>query len=472
MRTNFLARAGAALLLSTFAAACGGADISNLFDSGGDDGGGGGDGSVLPDGALPDSGTVDTGTPDTQPPCVGLECQQVKCADGGTTTISGVVTTPNGQYPVYNAVVWVPNAALAPIADGVACEACQAPLSGKPLVVGTTDENGAFKLSNVPVGTKIPLVVQLGKWRRETTIDVTQCTDNAASKDAVRLPKTQQEGHLPLIAVVAGCDRAECSMAQRVGIDPAEFTGPSGTGRVHVYLGMGVNAATLPANAGSAPALWGDLTTLKKYDLVVNNCECQPTAKDTMGNGYDAMKKYLEAGGRTLAIHYDYNFFASQMQCNGDQTCKGPSDFNGVASWTPNLQPPNGALSVETAHPRGKAFASWLVATGASNMSGQVTLGDLRGDVGAVTMPTSRWLYANTLTTYLTFNTPVGQAQQCGRAAFSDMHLHNGGGGNGWPQSCGAAQNPNNEIAFTFLFYDLFGCVQDDTKAPIVPPTK
>jgi hypothetical protein len=469
MRSTFTLLASVGLLVL---AGCGGSDVSNLFDSGGDDGGGADGQNPNGDGSALDTGLVDTGTPDTQPPCVGLECQQVKCGDGGTTTISGVVTTPNGKFPIYNATVWIPNAAVAPITDGVQCDSCQAPLSGAPLVVATTDEQGAFKLANAPVGMNIPVVVQLGKWRRETKINVTQCTDNAATKDAVRLPKTQQEGHMPLIALQAGCDRAECALLQAVGIDGAEFTGPGGTGRVHVYLGQNAVASTLPANPGSAPALWGDLTTLKKYDLVVNTCECQPTLKDTMGNGYDAMKKYLEAGGRLLANHYHYNLFANQMQCQGDQTCKGPMDFNGIATWTPNGQPPNGAVSVDTSHPRGKAFSTWLVNTGASMMAGSVTLGDLRGDVGAVNVPTTRWLYGGNATTYMSFNAPLGQNQQCGRAAFSDMHIRSTGGGGAWPASCGNAQFANNETATTFLFFDVFGCVQDDTKAPVVPPTK
>lgn len=455
---------------------CGGADITSLFDgSAGDDGGGndgGGGDTGTPDGAIPDSGN-----PDTQPPCVGLECQQVKCADGGTTSISGVVTTPNGMYPVYNATVWIPNDKVAPLADGVQCEACQAPISGKPLVVATTDDKGAFVLPNAPVGTNIPIVVQLGKWRREATINVTQCTDNVATKDAVRLPKNHQEGHLPLIALAAGCDRAECTLAQRIGIDPIEFTAGSGNGRVHVYSGANSAIGGLPANITPAAALWGDVTALKKYDLLINACECQPTLKDTMGNGYDALKQYLEAGGRFIGNHYHYNQFANAMQIN-DQTCKGPADFNQVASWG-FVQQQQGPGIIDTGHPRGKAFASWLVGVGASNVSGQLAIGDTRTDVGDVKSPTTRWLSmgnANQQTMYLSFNTPLGQNQQCGRAAFSDLHGRgtNGGGGGGWPASCNGvpAQVPNNEIALTFLFFDVFGCVQDDTKAPIVPPTK
>jgi hypothetical protein len=57
-------------------------------------------------------------------------------------------------------------------------------------------------------------------------------------------------------------------------------------------------------------------------------------------------------------------------------------------------------------------------------------------------------------------------------AAFTDMHVRSDVG-LVWPAGClQNQQNLNNEIAFTFLFFDLFSCVQDDAKLPIMPPTK
>ncbi|HEY1958758.1 MAG TPA: hypothetical protein VGH28_24250 [Polyangiaceae bacterium] len=53
-----------------------------------------------------------------------------------------------GALPLY-VFVYVPNA-LHPITSGAVCTSCQAPASGKPLVVATTDERGHFELADVP----------------------------------------------------------------------------------------------------------------------------------------------------------------------------------------------------------------------------------------------------------------------------------------------------------------------------------
>lgn len=463
--------------LAMVCVACGGSEGNPLQDSGGGDG-------TMQDGSGGDGGDMDTGI-DTGADtftCDNLECQIAKC-ESGSTTLSGVVSTPNGQYPIYNAQVYVPNAPTAAIADGVTCQACQAPLSGKPLVSGqlavaTTDAKGAFTLKDVPVGTNIPLVIQIGKWRREVKIPtVTACSDNMLAKDLGRLPKNQSEGHMPLIAMQTGCDQTECTVLQRMGIDAAEFTGPTGNGRVHIYRGFDVNQG-LPANPGNAYTLWGNLQSMKNYDLLVNACECNVYARDSQGTAYDNLKSYLEAGGRFIGNHYQYNWFATSTQFNNDPTCKGPADFNKVADWGQS-QFNNQPMAVETAHPRGSAFASWLVTTNASTTMGQLTMnnGDLRNDVRAVTSPTTRWLSMmgnGPQTLYLTFNTPTTGMNQCGRAGFADFHMRFGGGGGTWPSTtCQTmAATPQAELAFTFFFFDAFSCVQDDTKAPISPPSQ
>ena len=281
------------------------------FDGGVD--GGNADGTIGDGGcfgfACSDTGVADAG-------CVNLECKQT-CA---ATSISGYVYDPKGTVPLYNVFVYVPNAPLVQIPTGVTCTACQAPASGNPVVSATTDETGHFTITNAPEGDNIPLVMQLGKWRRVINMPhVTACQDNkfntkASPKDTsveslMRMPKKQAEGspndNIPQIAVTTGsCDYTECFLLNTVGIDKSEF---AQGGRVNIYTGNGGETA-YPYSYGSALTnLYDSPSTLLKYDIILNSCECSTYDR---GSGYTNVENYLNQGGRFFGTHYMYNFFA------------------------------------------------------------------------------------------------------------------------------------------------------------------
>ena len=162
--------------------------------------------------------------PPPKPACVNLQCQQVRC-DGGETTISGTAFAPNGTLPLYNVMVYVPNGPLEPFKAGLTCDRCGALVSGRPLVTAISDHEGKFKIANVPAGTNIPLVLQVGKWRRQITIpSVVPCQDNPVTDaQLTRLPRNRQEGDMPKIAVTTGeCDLLGC-LLPKLGIDTAEL---------------------------------------------------------------------------------------------------------------------------------------------------------------------------------------------------------------------------------------------------------
>src|SRR5205085_8985937 len=113
------------------------------------------------------------------------------------------------------------------------------------------------------VGPHIPLVLQLGKWRRGVYVDIPNaCTTSALPFD-IHMPRTQAavttapagdygdvaaSTNLPFTAVSTGnVDPLECVLL-KMGVAQTEFTPSSGTGRIHVYGGGTLNNGNSPGD--------------------------------------------------------------------------------------------------------------------------------------------------------------------------------------------------------------------------------
>jgi hypothetical protein len=454
-------------------------------------------GMACPDGGVCGGEGVPGVCPGTGAVCTGIQCNVATCSDAGaagaTTSVSGTVYDPAGVNPIYNALVYVPNAPLDPVPTGASCDTCGATASGQPITDALTDTAGHFTLTNVPSGANIPLVIQVGKWRRQVTIaSVASCVDNPITDtNLTRLPRTQAEGNIPLIAVTTGnADAVEC-LLRRIGIDDSEFTTDQGTGRVHMYYGgdltgptgagVGTNSFSAPAQPfSSAGTLWSSVPKMEGYDIMLLSCEGTQNAaahQPYLPN----MEAYLDAGGRVFFGH-DHFFWLK----SGSPALQGTADYIGNGAKLP--QPIVGM--VNTTFPKGAALADWLVNVGATPTRGQLSIQQGQFSVAAVNPPTQDWITVpmnpndsamRPSVQYMTFNTPVGSAAdaQCGRAVFTDLHVNAAVGGAGgdnsdptkpFPTECKDNGLTPQAKALEFIFFDLSACVQSDTLQPTPPP--
>lgn len=443
---------------------------------------------------------TDDGGGDTSPfaknargePCQGLACEVADCGSG-TTSLSGTVFAPNGTLPLYNAIVYVPNKPLDAVPEGASCDRCGF-VSGEPITTALTDTHGRFLLKGVPVGKDVPLVVQVGKWRRELVVpEVKRCADTPVPVTATRLPKNSSEGHIPKIAVTTGwCDQLAC-LLPKLGLDASEYSLDHSKGRLHLFRGSESKpqggAAPLPAPApgGTADAqpFWSDPNQLKSYDMLMLSCECGEHLETKPQQALDALYGYASIGGRVFASHFHYVWFQN-----------GPPEMRGTAQWFGSPQNPQTdkiekPFFVDTSFPKGAALSDWLTVVGASTTKGQMPINEVRENVGPVVSSSAqRWVYGKKTiipfissmetTKYLTVNAPVGKPveQQCGKATFADMHLYAGDvqaapglPNDAFPASCSASLTAE-EKALAFLFFDLSSCVQKEDDEPKAPAPK
>src|SRR5581483_308808 len=143
----------------------------------------------------------------------------------------------------------------------------------------------------------IPVVIQLGRWRRQVTFNVPACTTTAVGD--IHMPRNKSEGDIPFTAISSGnVDAIECVLL-KMGVDQAEFTNPGGGGRMEFYVGNGgqINGQT-PAET----ALINNLATMKNYDQLF--FPCWGFRANKTNQQQTNLISYTDSGGRAFATHY------------------------------------------------------------------------------------------------------------------------------------------------------------------------
>jgi hypothetical protein len=473
---------------------CGSHSKNAGFDQGSGVGGPADDAAI----AANDSGSqLQLNQGDSAPPARCSTGGELSCyvPTGCTTTLSGTVHDPANRNPIYNAVVFVPNSttgALPKITPGNkgSCNTCDASI-GNYVAATQTDAKGNFTLKGVPATSHVPLVVQIGKWRREVFLpEVKACTNNVVRSQDSRLPASKAEGDMPQMALLTGfADQLGCFLTG-LGIANTEWSAPRGGGRVDVYSGTGgagVTNGTAGACSGSGCPLWDTLANLEYYDIVLMACEGGTNDGAKGAPAMSNMRTWLNNGGKMFGTHFHYTWFSDGPTYG----CPACSDLAGTANWLGvSGGIGTGNYTIDTSFYGGKILQQWMQNLGLVT-GNQVTLDGVANSVGTVNSAAQRWIYdpASNSTKYLTVLTPIGGVvpgsaaadagksdssgpHYCGKAVFTDLHA--GGvafGAGALPDSCNASTPfTAQEAALEFLFFDLSACVSVATQPPALPP--
>ncbi len=338
-------RALVAVVCGCLSWACGPAGIHH-GGGGGGNGGSGGSGGSGGGGSGGSSGG----------PTFGSMC------NGASTTITGVITAPNGHDPVANAFAYVPLTSN-PFPATVACELCNMPVDAAA-ATATTDASGHFTLdlANVPVGSTVQLTVNKGRFRRTTTMSVTACSANAAGAMATTLPGKNGSGDdIPKIAVATGNkDQLDIVLAA-MGLDSQQG--------FDCYEGR-ASATSAPMSPCGMRGTLQPIETLLKNEAMLEQysllfLSCAPGKFKALAAADQQaivanLQTWTQKGGRLFVTDNSYDYVAQAFPSavtflNGNATVDAANVGYGTSS----------AGSTYTGQINDTTLTAWLAAVGA-----------------------------------------------------------------------------------------------------------
>jgi len=266
---------------------------------------------------------------------------------------------------------------------------------------------------------------------------------------------------------------------RKLGVDESEFTGEGGGGRVTLFAGKGGTERYATLNGGEAfppaQALWNDLESLSRYDVVLMSCDGDRDNVDNKSEqSFQAMYDYLNQGGRVFGSHYQNVWLE-----------RGPVPLPQLAEF--DNQPDLGKVSAQvvSTFPKGQALSEWLSNVGASSDLGQVTIAAAQHNIVRENPAyAQRWIATaapKESVQYISANTPLGASgEQCGRVVLSDIHVSAGRQGDdisdsdpkfNFPNGCVTSTLTPQEAVLAFMLFDISACIVPDDQAPQAPPT-
>ena len=427
------------------------------------------------------------------------------CASGTDTVLHGTVWSPAGSpavdpargevaLPIPNAMIYVPNGSttapygLSVFKDGVAT-GCDCTVQGPPLAIFPSGVDGSFTVTGVPAGVDVPLVIQLGKWRRVITIPAKPACSGKIELTAAqtRLPRRQAEQNamdaIPFMALSTGSvDALEC-VFRKMGVEDTQFSNgeDSGNGRIRFYRqtnpstsgstsgGPGASCRTGGGSCigtGNSPTpplstLVANQASVDRYDALLFPCKGgahdeSGAAKTLVLDNAANTNAYVNKGGRAIFTHYSYAWLYNQPPAIA---LPWPSTTSSNAV---NTQWDTAYGQIDTSFPRGATFEAWLNLPNVNALTAvtpfpYITVTEVRRDLANPTTwpyyPAGNLLYAqrwvfhgpfmtppdnNGTTTnrtpdsiqHVTFDTPYGDpatTQQCGRVLYSSFHVTSAG---------------------------------------------